>query len=878
MLKNYKKVVSFLTLSLFLLLVLIITSPVQAEMGRARIENNTMVTGDGARLRGGSLWVINNDNLMYKAEWALGDGPWEYINEYKLNSVRVACGYRPDNPDDNFTLDEYEQMLDQIIDRAEQEEIYVIISLRPGGSYKMDAAREFWGSIASRYKDRENVIYELVNAPVGKSNPARYSDDVLRDMEELWGLCDEKAPDTPLIIQSYYTVGESGAYPAEVADNLQGIDWDKTAVGFQSFKIDKSDRIIDLKNKYPCINTEFWFWTTDDEDGEMRPIDGYDRHSTLMEELGISWFGWNIIDRESSRDGLELLVFDALENGVYWDEIKPYIIEQSLDQYVREGTDVSFSAKVYGVPEVEYQWYFNDNAIPGETSSTLKLNNVTNINEGIYTFKVSNYLGSLTSEPAKLELIEEVSFSRPYISDGTLVTGNGSRIRGGTFWLYGNNSDLRSKTDWALSDKPWETMKKYGFNTVRIACGFPSGKYDIYHYEHYLDRLITRAEKEGIYVIVSFRPDTTGSYKMEDARKFWSRIADRYKDRENTIYELVNAPAADLANYTADLLADMEELWEICNNTAPDTPLIILSYDTLGTSGIGQVEVADNLEGRDWSKTAVGFHSFKIDQSDRIVDLINSKYPCINTEFWYHNRRKVMLQIDGYSSHAALMENLETSWLCWDILDTEASLEGLKYTIFDLTDNQVYWNDIEPYILEQSLDQYLREGKNVTFSVKSYGWPQPEFQWFHNGEEISEANASELILDNVTSADEGMYTVELTNNLGTVNSEPAKLELIEEVSLKRPYISNGTLVDGNGNRLRGGTLWIYGSNKLGYKTDWALSDDPWNAMKEAKFNAVRIACGYRPELLTTEGNYDLYQYENYLDRLIARAEKEGIYA
>jgi hypothetical protein len=179
----------------------------------------------------------------------------------------------------------------------------------------MDAAREFWTRFSSRYKDRENVVFELINEPAF-DQPASYTDQTLRDFEELYRLCRESAPDTPIIMLSFCQVGYSSDYPADVADRLDGIDWTNAVVGFHSYWRDSSERIVDLKSRYGCIDTEFM--TLTDGSSEMKAMDGYDYHGTLMETLGISWLQWNIIDREESLANLELVVADLREKGVYW--------------------------------------------------------------------------------------------------------------------------------------------------------------------------------------------------------------------------------------------------------------------------------------------------------------------------------------------------------------------------------------------------------------------------------------------------------------------------------------------------------------------------------------------------------------------------------
>jgi hypothetical protein len=129
------------------------------------------------------------------------------------------------------------------------------------------------------------VIYEQVNEPEfsqPKNTPIRIS-GTLRNCEVTTGL----APETPVIIMTFCQTGVTGRTPKQVTDGVTGIDWNKTIVGFHSYWRDNSIRIKELKEHYPCINTEFHRVTAGSN--EMKVMDGYKWHGTLMEKLGISW-------------------------------------------------------------------------------------------------------------------------------------------------------------------------------------------------------------------------------------------------------------------------------------------------------------------------------------------------------------------------------------------------------------------------------------------------------------------------------------------------------------------------------------------------------------------------------------------------------------
>ena len=286
-----------------------------AALKRPFILNNTLVASDSSLLRGGTFWIYGW--IPDKTTWALSDKPWQAMQDNHLNIVRVACAYRPERAK-NYSLEQYEGFLDNFIDRAEKLGIYVMIDYHPKpGTYDMTNARAFWTRFASRYKDRENVIYELTNEPKF-SQPENYTDQNLRDFEGLWQLTNKLAPKTPIVIMSFCQVGNTGRTPKQVTDGLQGIDWSKTVVGFHSYWRDSSERIVELKKYYPCINTEFHTIAQNSRNKEMQVMDGYRWHGTLMEKLGISWTQWDVLDRQPNLQNLDSAIIDLKTKGYYW--------------------------------------------------------------------------------------------------------------------------------------------------------------------------------------------------------------------------------------------------------------------------------------------------------------------------------------------------------------------------------------------------------------------------------------------------------------------------------------------------------------------------------------------------------------------------------
>jgi uncharacterized delta-60 repeat protein len=83
-----------------------------------------------------------------------------------------------------------------------------------------------------------------------------------------------------------------------------------------------------------------------------------------------------------------------------------------------------------------------------------------------------------------------------------------------------------------------------------------------------------------------------------------------------------------------------------------------------------------------------------------------------------------------------------------------------------------------PRIQTQPASQSAPGGTNVTFSVSATGAPPLSFQWRHNGQILPDATNSSLILFDLTLENSGQYSVEVTNQVGSVATPEAELRVL----------------------------------------------------------------------------------------------------
>ena len=95
--------------------------------------------------------------------------------------------------------------------------------------------------------------------------------------------------------------------------------------------------------------------------------------------------------------------------------------------------------------------------------------------------------------------------------------------------------------------------------------------------------------------------------------------------------------------------------------------------------------------------------------------------------------------------------------------------------------------NVAPTITTQPVDKNVNQTSNAVFSVMATGTPAPSYQWrkngvnLVNGGNVSGATSASLAVSGVLNADEGSYSVMVTNPAGFEVSRDAILAVIDPV-------------------------------------------------------------------------------------------------
>ncbi len=227
--------------------------------------------------------------------------------DWNADILRIATyvqegGYETDP--EKFTNDVHE-----LIEMATERGMYALVDwhqLTPGDpNYNTDLAKQFFTDIATRHKDKTNIIYDIANEP----NNVSWS--LIRDYAlELMPVIRAIDPDAVIFVGTagWGTFGHTdGDSPWDVIDNP--IDIDNIMYTFHFYAASPSGD--DAKEAYrealrtaathlPVFVTEFG--TQESTGGGPNDFDSAEEWMTLLNDLNIGWTNWNFGDSQGSSD------------------------------------------------------------------------------------------------------------------------------------------------------------------------------------------------------------------------------------------------------------------------------------------------------------------------------------------------------------------------------------------------------------------------------------------------------------------------------------------------------------------------------------------------------------------------------------------------
>jgi uncharacterized repeat protein (TIGR01451 family) len=449
--------------------------------------------------------------------------------------------------------------------------------------------------------------------------------------------------------------------------------------------------------------------------------------------------------------------------------IAPVFTLQPLSQVVQPGSTVTLSATASGSPTPTYQWRKNNDDIAGATGASLTLTNVTQDDSGSYTVLADNFGGTtssavavltvtapiiITSQPQAVKVVTGASATFTVVASGTpaptfqwfkdglalagatsssLALANLTPDDAGTYTVTATNSSGSVTSDGATLD-------------VMIPAGFATQP---------------QSQTVDVGASVSFSATATG---LPAPTLQWLKNGAPIPGATGTTFTLSHATLADAGAYTVSAINEA--------GTATSGAILTVKQPTI---------VIPPPEKDDSTKTPTDTPSEKPANEAPVFTLQpvgqtvgagatiaftaaasgtpSPSYQWLRNAVYLPGQNAPTLTLSGVTP-----ANNGT----YTVIATNAA-GSVTSSAAVLTVNA------RPAVSTQPLSQTVKVGATVTLKVVATGTPAPTYQWLKNGTPLAGASSANLTLTAITPADQGSYTVIVTNAAGSVTSSTAVL-------------------------------------------------------------------------------------------------------
>ena len=393
----------------------------------------------------------------------------------------------------------------------------------------------------------------------------------------------------------------------------------------------------------------------------------------------------------------------------------------SLTNFV--GTTASFFVNATGGPPLSYQWYFNSNAISGNSSAssaTLTISNVQPSNAGFYFAVVMNPFGSVTSLTASLTVKDTNGI--------TYLPGGGATTNGiaPTITMQPTNRTVLTNSSVSFSVS---------------AVGTPALLYQWRFNSDPISSSNNATATNATFVILHAQPTNAGFYDVI--------VMNNYGAATSQLAELVVTNGNGATNRAPSIT--QQPIDQVANEGTDAS----FSVTAVGVPAVSyQWYFFSQIIGSTTNATAVQ------------PTLVLTNVQGARDAGFYH-----VVVSNSLGTVTSVMASL-----------TITNSSGLVFLPYQNGSAGVAISNSPPFVTLQPTNQMADPGSTVNFVVDAQGATPLSFQWRFNSNEIDIANNSSagstiLTLPNVAATNVGFYDVVVSNNVGVTTSSVARLTL-----------------------------------------------------------------------------------------------------
>ncbi len=275
--------------------------------------------------------MVLGKNLKGSVEFATNLTNWETIKNNGFNTIRICWvdpWYKMHN-NSYWNVSEMLSSLDKCVHNATASGMNIIINFHNVGAqqefdteYTFEMEKEFWDSVAPRYKNNDLVYYEIANEPTFQMND--YLKPLFKNhLLEIYHAVREKAPERQILMFSFNTIANSIVDVVE--DYRDALDWEFTSVAYHMYNSTSSTAVQTLMAYHRVICTE-WNYNFVQKNrpdfSYIKQVDGFKENSQTLENIGSSWIDWRDWSDTTLNELLDTLIYDAKLKNYWWAEPK----------------------------------------------------------------------------------------------------------------------------------------------------------------------------------------------------------------------------------------------------------------------------------------------------------------------------------------------------------------------------------------------------------------------------------------------------------------------------------------------------------------------------------------------------------------------------
>ncbi|XP_057298458.1 hemicentin-1-like isoform X2 [Hydractinia symbiolongicarpus] len=431
---------------------------------------------------------------------------------------------------------------------------------------------------------------------------------------------------------------------------------------------------------------------------------------------------------------------------------------------VWEGDSVVLKCSVEGTLPITYQWYKEDVALSG-SQSTYVLNSISKSEEGSYRCVAANVFGTKSSHST---IISVLYIGTPVITtspstnnttegDNLALTCKTSGQPVPTYQWYQNNLLLSNLSVLTLPNVKISQSGEYVCKASGGGIVLKEAAIDIkiqYLYQPDVKVLPSAVAREECSVILIC--NTTSS---EPVNYIWFK--DGTTVSSTNVLTIKNTTRNDAGNFSCSVTNGLgNKISSVISLSVMymDTPSISISYANKSTTGL--IMEGDNVV-LTCAATANPSPSYKWLKNNTVISTSDT----LSLPF---------VQITHSGIYTCIASNTEES-------------RSLKTT---LVVNYFH----KPYLTALPVTATTK-GSTLILFCKHSSNQIPSFSWFKNGKQLIGNNNRTIVLANLTKADEGDYSCNVTNILGwqISNVYPVQVQYIDEISIlpRDPVVIEG---------------------------------------------------------------------------------------